>query len=107
MAGEEPDPETRRHHLLPGRGSHHAQHAGLCALVHRDSGAAREEGQVKVCRRRAAVRTGQKQLTVCVSVSSGSVSRVLLFNATGERDAAAMLKLLVVSTWAGAVARWG
>lgn len=29
---------------------------------------------------------------------SGAVARVLLFNATGERDSAAMLKLLVVST---------
>lgn len=28
---------------------------------------------------------------------SGPVVRVLLFNATGERDSAAMLKLLVVS----------
>lgn len=28
---------------------------------------------------------------------SGPVARVLLFNATGERDSAAMLKLLVVS----------
>lgn len=31
-------------------------------------------------------------------VFSGAVARVLLFNATGERDSAAMLKLLVVST---------
>lgn len=30
-------------------------------------------------------------------VCSGPVVRVLLFNATGERDCAAMLKLLVVS----------
>ena len=34
---------------------------------------------------------------VCVYVYRGPVVRVLLFNATGERDCAAMLKLLVVS----------
>uniref|UniRef100_A0A3Q1B4S8 Folylpolyglutamate synthase n=1 Tax=Amphiprion ocellaris TaxID=80972 RepID=A0A3Q1B4S8_AMPOC len=33
--------------------------------------------------------------------ASGPVARVLLFNATGERDSAAMLKALVVSTTAG------
>lgn len=37
-------------------------------------------------------------LTLCLGCS-GPVARVLLFNATGERDSAAMLKLLVVSTY--------
>lgn len=39
-------------------------------------------------------------LCLCLS---GPVARVLLFNATGERDSAAMLKLLVVS----GRSRWG
>lgn len=38
-------------------------------------------------------------MLTCVCCS-GPVARVLLFNATGERDSAAMLKLLVVSTTA-------
>ena len=37
--------------------------------------------------------------SVCVCLlNRGPVIRVLLFNATGERDCVAMLKLLVVST---------
>ena len=39
VAGTHADDEARRGHLLPGRRSHHAQHAGLRAVVPRGVGA--------------------------------------------------------------------
>ena len=46
VGGSHPDAEERRGHLLPGRSSHQAQHAGLRELVPGGSGALREERKV-------------------------------------------------------------
>lgn len=96
MARQDPDSETRRRDLLSGRSSHHEEHAGLRPVVQRGRSPAREEGQV-----RSSSVSIQNQNPSCdcwCLCRSGPVARVLLFNATGERDSAVMLKLLQVRT---------
>lgn len=99
VAWEESDSEAWSSHLLPGWGPHDAQHAGLCGVVQRDSSTAWKECKVSLCVRMCVLLSKHwKQVSTKCLCCSGSVARVLLFNATGERDSAAMLKLLVVST---------
>lgn len=114
MAWPDADTVPRAPHLVPGRRAHLQQRAGLRALVPPGAappqevstgrcpgpegwaGPRREDG---FCRERWEVQL----IPASPSPRSGPEVRVLLFNSTGDRDSAALLKLLRVRGWRVAV----